>query len=119
MNDMPAAFVRHAVDVVSTEVRMLDGVFVKSMVMPVAGMFIPQHAHTYAHLSALVKGSIHVWRDGKYDRVYHAPAGIVIAAGVKHTFQSVTDETTVLCIHDIGVAETVEIQDEHHLVGDV
>lgn len=114
---IPETFVRAAEQPISTEIKMLDGVFVKSMCVQRAGTYVPQHSHVYPHVSVLVKGAVRVWRDGALDGDYAAPVGILIPAGVKHLFQALQDGTTVLCVHDIGTAEAVEVLDEHHLAG--
>ena len=72
----------HPTAPVSTEIKMLDGAFVKSMGLPVAGMFIAQHSHTYDHISVLVRGSVRVTTgDRAHSACYRAPAGILFPAG--------------------------------------
>lgn len=100
---------------ISTEIHIADGVFVKTMVVQKAGTLVPQHSHTYDHVSVLVKGSVKLWQDGVPDGEYRAPVGILIRARKKHLFQALEDGTTVLCVHDIGTAEAVEIAEEHQL----
>ncbi len=102
---------------ISTEIKMADGVFTKSMVVRKAGTLIPQHSHRYSHVSVLVRGSVRVVTDDDDLGVFEAPAGIVIAAGVKHLFETLVDDTIVLCVHDIGTAEAVEIVEEHQIGG--
>lgn len=88
-----------------------DGVFVKSIHVRNAGTFMRQHAHTHDHTSVIANGSAFVWKDGKLDKQYKAPALIFIAAGVWHTFQTLEDDTTILCIHRLGN----EILEKHGL----
>lgn len=95
---------------------MADGVFIKTLVLDRDGLLVPQHAHSFAHVSVLVRGKIRVWRGEAYVGVFAAPAGITIAAHVKHTFVSLTP-AIILCVHDIGQAEGVSIEAEHHLEG--
>ena len=121
---------------ISTEIKMADGVFTKSMVVRRAGTIIPQHSHAYAHISVLVRGAVRVTVGGSdimgfatQDSVvrvtatgecfgdFTAPAGITIEAGVKHTFTTLADDTIILCVHDIGTAEGVEVLEEHQIVG--
>ena len=105
-----------AVQPISTEIKMADGVFTKSMVVRKEGTLIPQHSHRYSHVSVLVRGSVRVEADGRFLGAFDAPAGIVIAAGVKHLFETLVDDTIILCVHDIGTAEAVEIAEEHQIV---
>jgi quercetin dioxygenase-like cupin family protein len=101
---------------ISTEIKMADGVFTKSMVVPKARTLIPQHSHRYSHVSVLVRGKVRVVADGSFLGTFEAPAGIVIAARVKHLFETLVDDTIILCVHDIGTAEAVEIAEEHQIV---
>jgi hypothetical protein len=88
-----------------------DGVFVKSVHVRNAGSFMRQHAHTHDHTSMIASGAVFLWKDGKLDKQYHAPALIKIDAGVWHTFQTLKDDTTILCIHRLGN----EILEKHGL----
>lgn len=102
---------------ISTEIKMADGVFIKTMVVAKAGTVIPQHSHAFSHTSCLVRGSVRVMVDGEHLGDFTAPCGIVIEAGRKHLFQTLTPDVIVLCIHDIGTAEgNVEILEEHQIV---
>lgn len=109
-------FCRHPVQPGSDEFTMADGVFVKTMDLPVAGMVVPQHSHAYDHTSFLAKGSIRAWADGALLGEFRAPHPIFIAAGVKHAFQSL-EPALVLCLHNVSRTGTVEVLDEHHIVG--
>jgi quercetin dioxygenase-like cupin family protein len=102
---------------ISTEIRMADGVFTKSMVVRKAGTVIPQHSHRFDHVSVLVRGSVRVVTDDEDLGEFTAPCGILIRAGVKHLFETITDDVIVLCVHDIGTAEGVEVLEEHQIVG--
>jgi quercetin dioxygenase-like cupin family protein len=97
------------------EIKMADGIFVKQMAIPRAGTIIPQHSHKYDHLSMLARGSVRVWRDGADKGVFHAPTGITIPAGCKHTFRSLEDNTVLYCVHRIDRADEVEILEEHQI----
>lgn len=94
-----------------------DGVFVKQMHIKKAGSFVPQHSHTYDHLSMLAKGAVKVTVDGKLIGEFHAPAGINIAANTKHLFQTLKDDTIIYCIHNVSRMGEVEIHEEHQIVG--
>lgn len=95
-----------------------DRVFVKQMHIVRAGTFIPQHSHVYDHSSLLAVGSVRLWKDGILAGDHTAPTILSIAAGVKHLFQALVDDTIVYCIHNLSRSEAVEILDEHHLLGD-
>lgn len=99
---------------VSTEIRMADGVFVKTLVLERAGLLVPQHAHKFDHVSVLVRGSIRAWAGDECLGTFEGPVGITIAAHVKHTFLSLTP-VILLCVHDIAAAEGVAIEAEHQI----
>ena len=115
--DYPETFVRLAEQASSVEIHVVDDVFVKQWVFPKAGTFAPQHAHKYDHLSLLAVGSVVVWRDAANPETHHAPAGIEIRAGVKHTFKTLTDNTIIYCIHNAARPDVAAVVDEHHLPG--
>jgi hypothetical protein len=99
----------------SAEFITPDGVFIKEMLLPVAELYVQQHAQEYAHTSLLACGSVRVWagKDGTSED-FHAPAPIEIAAGVKHTFMSLEDNTVIYCIHNVSrTAGQVQVRDEH------
>jgi quercetin dioxygenase-like cupin family protein len=100
------------------EIHTPDGIFIKQMVIAKAGTYVPQHSHAWDHTSMLAAGAVRVWRDGVIDRDYQAPTGIPIAAGVKHMFMALEDETIVYCIHNISRTGEVEVSDEHQIVGE-
>ncbi len=83
----------------NVEIHMADGIFIKQMWIRNALTFIPQHVHDFDHTSMLARGSVFLWKDGKLDRRYEAPTGILIKAGVRHMFLSLEDDTIIYCIH--------------------
>lgn len=90
-----------------------DGVYIRQIVVKKKDSLIPQHAHAYDHMTMLVKGSIRVWEDGKEIGERVAPTGVYIKAGVKHSFQTLEDDTVLYCIHNTSRTGAVEIQEEH------
>lgn len=92
---------RHRFDLPeTTDIKMVDGVFVKSNLFRHAGMVGQQHAHRYEHLSYVASGSVRVEVDGVSLGVFVAPVGIVIKAGAQHTFTTLAPDTVILCIHN-------------------
>jgi hypothetical protein len=87
------------------------GVFVKWHRVPLSGTMLPQHSHTYAHVSVIAGGSVTVWEEGDLKGTYHAPASLVIPAGKKHSFLTLVDDTIILCVHrsDFAVLEEHQI----------
>ena len=101
------------------EIATADGIFVKQMWIRNAGTFIPQHKHVWDHTSALLRGSCFVWRDGKLDQRYVAPALIFVAKGVAHTFLALEDDTVIYCLHNLHGADKVAVLDDLDLLDEV
>jgi hypothetical protein len=103
---------------ISSDTLISDGVFAKPFRVAKAHTFLPQHSHVYDHVSVIVRGAVRLWCDGELLGDHAAPTGILIKAGVKHLFETLEDDTIILCVHDIGTAESVEIAEENNLLGE-
>jgi hypothetical protein len=97
------------------EIHMSDDIFLKQMVVAHAGTYIPQHSHTYEHTTMVATGSIRVWEDGKLSGDFTAPTGLMIKAGVKHTFLTLEPHTVLYCIHNMHNSRLVSLLEEHQL----
>lgn len=106
---------RHPVQPIGTDFALADGIHVKQMVLPEAGMLVPQHSHRYDHTSMLAAGSVHVWAGDEDCGVRVAPCPIFIKAGVKHMFLSLEAKTIIFCIHRLHDG-AIQIAEEHQLV---
>lgn len=104
----------------SVEHFMADGVGIKTMDIARKGTFVPQHSHPYDHTSYLAKGSVRVLYNsepnlGGAAGTFYAPFPIFIKAGVKHTFETLEDDTLILCIHNASRTGTFEVLAENSL----
>ena len=93
------------------EIVTVDGVFIKQMAMPLKGIFVAQHSHTYDHVSMLATGSVKVYANDEELGVFTAPCAITIKAGVKHTIESLEPNTVIYCIHNLHGRDDVEINE--------
>ena len=82
--------------------------FARRHVIPKAGLYVPQHAHSYDHLSLLTVDGLRAWCDEKLLGSFTAPAEIRIPALSKHTFLAPVDGTTFYCIHNVEHFEEKE-----------
>ena len=105
----PAAFRPLEAQPEETDVRLLSGTFVKEVRVAKAGTALPQHAHTFAHVSVIVRGAVRLYQDQTHVGDFHAPCGVLIPALAKHLFVTMCDNTVILCVHD-GDAD---VADEH------
>lgn len=86
-------------------VTVYGGVYYKLYRVPDADTVLPQHSHRYDHLTALLQGSVRLWRDDEFIGDYRAPATIRIPAHTMHTFQSLVPGVVLACIHNADHAE--------------
>jgi hypothetical protein len=85
------------------EFTAADGIWIKEMRIPHANTLVPQHSHEYDHTSYLAAGS--VLFEGE---IYDAPHPFYIPAHKMHT-----DNTLILCIHNISRSGAVQIHAEN------
>src|SRR3954466_13946260 len=100
---------------VSVEIRMTDDLFIKTATAPLVGTVFPTHAHAWDHITLLAVGKMRVWADDVLLGDYTGPTGILIQAGVKHRFETLTEGVVFACIHALHNTADVEITAEHHL----
>ena len=98
-------------------VSIYAGIYHKVWRVPDAGTLIPQHRHSFDHLTAVMQGGVRLWRDGTLKGDFFAPATIHIPAHTMHTFQALTDGAVLACIHNADHLEADEpaVAEEHHL----
>lgn len=106
------------IELPEVEFTIQDDIFIKQMFMDRAGIYVPQHSHSYEHASMLASGSVRVWQDDVLIGDFKAPIPINIPARVKHRFMSLEPNTVVYCIHRIDRTGAVDIHEEHHFSQD-
>lgn len=92
------------------------GVYAKETRIP-AGHVLVQHAHKFAHLSILAKGSVEAIIDGER-QVITAPACITIAANKHHGIKSLTD-VVWYCVHATDCTDEDKVDEVLILPGDI
>jgi hypothetical protein len=99
-------------------VTIFAGIYYKLWRVPDAGTMIPQHAHRFDHLTALLRGAVRVWCNDELLGDVHSPATLKIGAGDKHAFQTLVDGVVLACIHNADHIENDEpaIAAEHVIV---
>lgn len=103
------------------EYSTADGVNIMQITVPLKDTIVPQHSHEYDHTTLLTNGKIKIWQESERIgsmTIRKAPDMIYIKAGVKHTFQTLEDNTILYCIHNISRNGIVEVKEEHQIVGD-
>jgi len=95
------------------------GIYLKTWTVPDRGTLLPQHAHSWDHISFIVSGVVRAWAGDHLLGEYAGPRAIKIGAGVKHRFLTLTDRVMIACIHNADHAEAdgePPIAEEHNLV---
>lgn len=92
-----------------------DKVFIKQISIKQKDAVVPSHSHKYAHTSAVVSGAVWAWKDGEFLGRFDAPALIFIEAGTKHTFQTLTENVVILCLHNGLRPDVAAVLEEHEL----
>jgi quercetin dioxygenase-like cupin family protein len=100
---------------ITVEIKMADGIFIKSHHVKKADTYLPQHSHTYDHTSMIARGSVRVWKNGWHIGDFVAPKGIIIEANTKHIFVTLEDDTIIYCIHNISRTGEIDIHEENNL----
>ena len=96
---------RRAENQPTTELTLYAGIYCKRWTIPDTGTLLPQHSHSYDHLTYLVSGAVRVYRNDQYRGDYYAPSAIRIPARQAHAFQSLEDNVVLLCLHNMDHAE--------------
>lgn len=92
-----------------------DGVAIVQMVLPLKDNVIPQHSHAHPHHTLIARGAVRVWADGKHIGDYMEREAVFVAAGVKHLFAALQDNTVAYCIHNVSREGEIEILAKHKL----
>lgn len=90
---------------VTSDVKVVDNVFVKMMHIYFPGEKIQGHAHTFDHITLLAKGKV-VMRALGIEKEHIAPKLIVTPKGVVHEFEALTPNCLLCCIHAIRDGDT-------------
>jgi len=82
--------------------------YYRSVLLKKAFTCIPQHVHDHAHDTLVCNGRARGWADGEYLGEKEAGEAFEIAAGKRHVFQALEDNTRLACIHNIESADSVK-----------
>ena len=89
----------------TVSITIYGGIYFRVWSVTDAGTILPQHAHGYDHLTAVLRGSVRVWCDDELVGDFSAPETIHIPAFMKHEFQTQTPDCMLACIHNADHAD--------------
>ena len=101
----------------TTSLCLYAGIFAKTWTVKERGTLLPQHSHRYPHISYVVSGVIRAWCGDVELGDFVAPCAIKIAAHERHSFLTMTDNVTIVCLHNADHLEADEpaVAEEHHI----
>ena len=109
------ALFRHPEQPIESNLSITEDLFVKWHRVPKAETLLPQHSHSYDHVSVIAYGSVEIWEDSSLRGVFTAPASVTIPAKRKHTFITKADDTVILCVHRVDKFGDPNIYEENSL----
>lgn len=90
---------------VSSDVKVVDNVFVKMMHLYFTGDKVQGHAHTFDHITLLAKGTV-IMRANGGGKEHKAPKLIITPKGIVHEFEALTPDCLLCCVHAIRDGDT-------------
>lgn len=97
------------------EIHSANGLYIRQVLIPKSGTVLPQHVHPTSHLTMVARGRVWVWQGKDGPHPYAAPTGVLVKAGVPHTFMSREDDTLLYCIHSTSDPEMAAFLAAHGL----
>ena len=76
------------------------GIYALTWTVQDSGTLLPQHQHEFPHISYCISGVVRVWCGDEQLGDFAAPCAIKIAAQQPHSFLTMTDNVTILCLHN-------------------
>ena len=84
------------------------GLYFRSITLPRAGTYIPQHVHDYDHATLVCSGLVRGWCNGELLGDKGKGEAFEILAHCQHEFVSLEPNTTLVCVHDIQSAMSIK-----------
>lgn len=78
----------------------VEGIHFRSILIPRAGMLVPQHEHDVSHPTYCGQGSAAIYLGDRYWRDIKGGEAVPIKAGVIHSFRALEDNTRLTCVFD-------------------
>jgi quercetin dioxygenase-like cupin family protein len=85
---------------VSDKHYIAGGVYVKQLIMPIAGDYVISHKHNFDHLSLLASGRVKVEMDG-VTTVYTGPTAVLVKADIEHKITALSRDVLWYCVHSV------------------
>lgn len=83
----------------------VGGLYFRAIELVEVGHTVPQHSHTYDHVTLIASGAARVWVDGAYLGEFKGFHALKVEALKKHVFQATEPHTRLVCVHQLNGAE--------------
>lgn len=89
----------------------INGIYLRSVLLPEVGMKIKQHTHDYAHVTYIGSGKARCYRNGVPAGDYPAGHAVGVDANCEHAFEALEPMTRLTCIHNVESAESLKAKE--------
>ncbi len=89
-------------------IKIVCGIYFRSILLKDAGLVVPQHSHGHDHATYVASGSVRAWVGNEFKGDFIAGDAIEIRADDKHTFMSLEPNTRLTCVHDLKSAALIK-----------
>ena len=89
-------------------VEEVAGLYFRSILIPEAGSWIPQHVHDHDHATYCGQGSAAMFVDGEFSRNVLAGQAAEVRAGRQHAFRALESNTRLSCVHNVASALSIK-----------
>lgn len=89
-------------------VEEVCGIYFRSILLPRAGMRVPQHSHDHDHATLVGAGTARLYVDGQPAGDFHAGRAVPIIAGKHHAFEALEPGTRLTCVHNVASALSIK-----------
>ena len=76
------------------------GIYFRSILIPEAGTWVPQHTHDESHATYCGQGSAAMYVDGEFVLKVFAGHAVEVEAGKQHAFRALENYTRLTCVWD-------------------
>jgi len=89
-------------------VEEVCGIYFRSILLPRAGIRVPQHKHDHDHATYIGAGAARMYVDGEAAGDFYAGQAAPVRAGHEHSFEALEPDTRLACIHDVASAQAIK-----------
>jgi quercetin dioxygenase-like cupin family protein len=84
------------------------GIYFRSILIPKAGIRVPQHTHDHPHATYIGQGKAALYVGGVLAGIYEAGKAVPILANQLHEFEALEDSTRLTCVHSVESALSIK-----------